>query len=346
MKLPLTFLGGLLIASHAFSQPPANTDSATLYLQKGLEQKKDGRRLESFKSFEKAALYDATNKQIVAELASANYDLRRYHQAKENYKKLVELGESSPATYRQLLQLSFNMRQPDDVVLYATKLKQVEPSEKVSYYLGKVEYDRENYGEALRHLENAAKEDPKNGEVPYMVARAYADMQNYKQSLPYFHKAIDLDTSKASWVYELSLIYYAMQDDKNALKYMLEAGKRGYKKDNDYNENLGIAYLNAGELDQGVAILNEILKKRPSDMNLLNMIAEAFYYKGKYQEAINYWDQVLTYDKQNAAALYMIGMSYQKKGEKEKGQYLCDKAIQMDPSLSSLKQKKQMPGGL
>jgi hypothetical protein len=42
----------------------------------------------------------------------------------------------------------------------------------------------------------------------------------------------------------------------------------------------------------------------------------------------------------------MIGLSYQKKGEKEKGQQMCDKAIQMDPSLKNLKEEKKMPGGM
>jgi hypothetical protein len=49
-------------------------------------------------------------------------------------------------------------------------------------------------------------------------------------------------------------------------------------------------------------------------------------------------------DEKNASALYMIGMSFQKKGETEKGRMLCDKAIEMDPSLQSLKQKKSLPG--
>jgi hypothetical protein len=40
----------------------------------------------------------------------------------------------------------------------------------------------------------------------------------------------------------------------------------------------------------------------------------------------------------------MIGMSFQKKGDTNKGQQLCDKAIEMDPGLSSLRQKKQMVG--
>jgi tetratricopeptide (TPR) repeat protein len=102
--------------------------------------------------------------------------------------------------------------------------------------------------------------------------------------------------------------------------------------------------LNVGDLDNGVTIMKEILKRKPSDLNILNMVAEGYYDKGKYQDAIDYWDKILEYDKQNASALYMIGMSFQKKGEKEKGQQLCDKAIAMDPSLGNLRQKKMMMG--
>jgi len=89
------------------------------------------------------------------------------------------------------------------------------------------------------------------------------------------------------------------------------------------------------------------LKRKPSDMNILTMVAEAYYYKGKFDQAITYWDKVLEYDNSNASSLYMIGMSYQKKGGKEnaeKGIALCDKAIEMDPTLATYKQKKMMAG--
>ena len=320
------------------------TDSADYYFQKGIMEKKNGRRLESLKNFEKSEKYDANNKQLQAELASAYMDLRRYNQARESFKRLVALGDESPATYKQLMTLSYQLKQQDDVITYASKLKQVDPSEKVNYYIGRTQYDQDNYGEAIKHLSEAAKEDPTNAEVPYLIAHSYADMMNYKLAIPYFQQAISLDNTKSYWIYELGLICYAMHDDKNALKYILEAGEKGYKKDNDYLENLGIAYLNVGKLEEGVGILGEILKRKPSDMNILNMVAEAYYAKAKWQLAIDYWDQVLYYDKTNYSALYMIGLSYQKKGEKEKGIALCDKAIEMDPSLSSLKQKKQIAG--
>jgi tetratricopeptide (TPR) repeat protein len=205
----------------------------------------------------------------------------------------------------------------------------------------------DNYGDAIKYLGRAEAEEPTNADIPYMIAHSYSDMMNYKLAVPYFKKAIALDSTKNYWLYELGLIYYAMNDDKNSLKYIIEAGDKGYKKDNDYLENLGIAYLNVGDLDKGVEMLNEILKKRPSDMNILNMVAEAYYYKGKFDSAIEYWDKVLEYDKESYTSLYMIGMAYQKKGGKEnneKGIALCDRAIELDPTLASLKQKKMAMG--
>jgi len=352
MLRPIQSICLLMVMAPAFSQTSFNQinvgpDSSEFFLQKGIQEKQNGRRLESLKYFEKAISYDANNKAVTAELASAYLDLRKYGQARTTFIKLEQLGETSAANIKQIMNLSFQLKKHEDVIAYALKLKKADPSEKIAYLLGKVNYDQENYGEAIKYLNEAAKEDPTNAEVPYMIAHSYADMMNYKLAVPFFQKAIELKPDKAYWIYELGLICYAMHDDKNSLKYILEAGEKGLKKDNEYLENLGIAYLNVGDLDAGVKILNEILIKRPSDMNLLNMIAEAYYYKGKYDLAIDYWDKILEYDKKDFSALYMIGMAYQKKGGKEnteKGTRLCDTAIQMDPSLSSLRQKKMMAG--
>ena len=322
----------------------AQSDSSQFFLQKGLEEKGKGRMMESYKAFDKAYAYNKSDKQVVEELAKTLFDLRRYAQAREKYMELEKMGAPSATTLKQLMTISFNIRQFDDAVKYAKALKVANPSEKVAYFIGKAYYDQENYGQALKFLADAAKEDEKNAEVPYMVARSYADMMNFKQAIPHFQKALELQPANNRWMYEMALIYYAMHDDKNSLKYMLEAGEKGYKRDNEYLENLGIAYLNAGETDKGLTIMKEILERRPSDMNVLNMIAEACYDAKKYDDAINYWDEILRLDKESASALYMIGMSYQQKGEKGKGMALCDKAIQMDPSLARNKQKISMPG--
>ena len=332
----------MAISTLSYSQ----SDSATVFLQKGIEEKSKGRRMESLRHFEKAFGYNAKDKQVVSELAAAYLDLRRYPQAREKFQLLEKMGDQSDSTYRQLMLLSFNMRQFDDAIKYASLLKKVRPAEQTAYYLGRSFYEKEDLGNAIKYLDIAAKENPSNADIPYTVARAYADMFNFKKSVDYFQKALAINPGQARWLYEMALIYYAIPDEQNSLKYMLEAGEKGYKKDNEYVQNLATAYMNAGKHQEKITMLKEILQRRPSDINILNMLAEAYYDSKQYDEAISHFDQILAIDTKNAEALYMIGMSFQKKGDKQKGQALCDKAIEMDPSLQSLKQKKQMPGGM
>lgn len=318
----------------------AQADSAAHFLQKGMDEKAKGRRLEALRAFEKAAHYKKDDKQITSELAAAYLDQRRYSQAKTSFQQLEKLGDQTDSTYRQLMLLSFNLRQFDDAIKYASLLKKVRPAEQTAWYLGKSFYEKEDLGNAIKYLDIAAKENPASAEIPYTVARAYADMMNYKAAIPYFHKAIELNPTQPRWIYEMALIYYAIPDEQNSLKYMLEAGEKGYKKDNEYLQNLATAYANAGKPAEAISMLKEILEKRPTDINIITMLAESCYDAKKYDEAIDYFDKLLQIDNKNAEALYMIGMSFQKKGDKPKGQALCDKAIQMDPSLSSLKQQK------
>lgn len=205
---------------------------------------------------------------------------------------------------------------------------------------GRQQYQDENYAEALKSFNKAASEEPDNPQVPYLTARTYLDMSNYRQAAAYLEKAIAMDSSRSNWIYECGLIYYAIPDYKKSLRYLILAGDKGYKKTNDYLENLGSGYINVNEYEKGLEILKEVLKKKPSDPELLYQIAQAYFKSGKFQQAIDHWDQVLTIDKNNAEVLYMIGLSYQKAGDKQKGQQLCDKAIEMDPSLRSKREKR------
>ena len=175
MIRPTLYLVCMLSCVLAFSQTPvtttsvSNPDSSAFYLQKGLQEKQTGRRMEAFKNFEKAYKHDNSNKTVVSELAGSYYDLRKYPQAKDTYKRLEELGDQSPATYKQLMNLSFNLKHDDDVILYANKLKKVAPAEQISFYIGKIHYQQENYGQAIEYLNAAIKEDERNAEAPYMI---------------------------------------------------------------------------------------------------------------------------------------------------------------------------------
>src|ERR1051326_4885557 len=97
----------IAIASVSFAQ----ADSSNFYLQKAQEEKAKGRKLEVVKNLEKAYNFNQKNQKVVTELANAYVDIRMLAKAREKFVQAESLGDHSAATYKQLMDLNFNMRQ-------------------------------------------------------------------------------------------------------------------------------------------------------------------------------------------------------------------------------------------
>ena len=324
----------------------AQTDSSEFYLKKGIAEKDARRFREAEKNFAKAANFSPNDAKVQIGWGQALLEQKRYMEAREKYKAAYAIDAKNPEVIEQLATISLNTRQWADAVAYAKKMQEAKIGNSSNYIIAKSFYEQGNYGECLKYCEQAFKEDPKRAETPYIAGRSLVEMSNYKKAAGCFEQAIERDSTKAGWMYEAGLVYYAVPDDKKAIYWFERAAAKGYNRSNDFIENLANAYLNTKNYDKGLGLLQEVLQRKPQDMELLDNIADAYYHTGKYDEAINHWDKVLALDKTKASALYMIGLSYQKKGEKEKGQQLCDKAIQMDPSLKNLKEERKMPGSI
>lgn len=324
----------------------SQSDSSAYYFNLGSKEKEAKRFREAEKNFIKANRVNPNNFNTIVELADVLVEQKRYSEARERYLDAEKLDASHPLVVENLANLSFNLRKYEDCIKYAGQMREMKIGKGAQFLIAKSYYELENYGEALKYCEAAFIEDPKNAEIPYIGGRCYMEMSNYRKSAGCYEQAIALDSTNAGWMYEAGLMYYAIPNDQKALYWIEKAGEKGYKKTNDYMENLASAYLNAGKSEQGIKILLEILQRKPDDQEVLYSIGESYYKLKKYDEAITYWDRAFGVDKKNASALYMIGMAYQKKGETEKGRAICDRAIQLDPSLAKLKEERKLPGGL
>ncbi len=322
----------------------AQSDSSDVLYKKGITEH-DARHYQvAYNYLQKAVELKPENGDAQMALGRAAVELRKFDIARNAFLKGLQLKGNDVNAVENVANLSFNLRKWNEAIEYAKKMQVLKSDKNANYILGKSYYELEDYGQAYKHLNAAFEEDPKNAEIPYLIGRGFIDMSNYRAAAPFMEQSIKLDTTNARRVYECALNFSAIPDEKNAIKYYLLAAQRGYKTDNDYYENLANSYLASGRAQEGIDLMKGLLEKKPADLVLLYNVAEAHYKIAKYTEAIEYWDRILIYDKTNARALYMIGLSYQKKGDTAKGQQLCDKAIEMDPSLASLKQKKQGMG--
>ncbi len=328
----------LLVLSCSLSAQ--NRDSSNIYLSKAIVAKQERRIQSAINLFEIAVKFDTTNIDALKAMGEYGMESRNFRQAVEAYSRWYHLEPNNEATFQQLANLYFNLGRHKDALEFTERWEKVHHEKPMHYIAGMCYYYLENYPFAINRLLHAAETDTTNANMYYTIGRSYLEMERYKQAIPYYKKAADLDTKNSRYAYEMAMVYYSIPDDKNAIAMFELAAQRGWAQNADYFESLAYCYMNVRNFEKAAEMLQKSLEKRPYSVSVTYALAEAQYKGGKFQDAIDNWDKVLQLDTKNARSLYMIGMCYQKMGQKDKGMALCDKAIEMDPSLSSLKQKK------
>ncbi len=318
-----------------------NTDSAGFYYDKGLQEQETKRYLVANEAFEKAIAFNPQHADAYLANGKVLLEMRKTDKAKNNFTKLHELQPGNKDAVKELTTLYFNYRQYDKAIEFARKCKDCEDADRI---IGMSYYQQEDYASAEKALLNALKKNPADAEATYTLARNYLDMEEYKKAVPWYEKAVNMKDGKAVWMYELGLLYYNNNDYKNAVSLLKKAAENGYEQKNDFNENLGYASLYSGDYEGGETLLLGILKRKPNNTVLLRDMSEIFYQQKQYDKSLEYCQKLMTIDEKDGKALYQAGLCFQKKGQKDRGQQMCDKAIEMDPSLANLRKKKEMMG--
>ena len=338
MKTIATLTIYLLAAGSLFSQV---NDSAKVYYQKGLDEKNAHHFLVASKYFDKAVQFDPKFTAAYLENGYANIEMRKTDIAKAHFFKVYELDPSNTEAMKQLTDLYYSYRQFQKAIELASKCKNCDNAKRV---IAMSNFQLEDYGNSVKGLTDVLAKNPADAEATYTLGRSYLEMEQYKQAIPYYSKAIQLDATKNVWMYELGLIYYNQNDFKNAAVFFGKAADAGYTQTNDFAENLGYAYIYSGEFEKGEKLLLGILAKKPGNKDILRDIAQAYYDHKMFDKSLEYCQKLMEMDSKDAKALYQAGLCFQKKGQKDKGQAMCDKAIEMDPSLASLRQKSMSAG--
>ena len=306
-----------------------------------MEEKKAGHFMVASKYFDNAIQFNPKMKEAYLQKGFTNLEMRKTDVAKGLFTKVYEMDPANQNAIKELMALCFDYRQFKKAIEFASKCTGCENAEKI---LALSNYHLEDYGAAIKGLTNVVAKNPNDAEANYTMGRSYLDMEQYKAAVPWYNKAVQLDATKNLWAYELGLLYYNLNDFKNAAVFFSKAAGSGYPEGNDFNENLGYAYLFSGDYEKGEKLLMSVLAKKPGNMDILRDIAEAFYSRKMYDKSLEYCQKLIEVDTKDAMALYQAGLCFQKKGQKEKGQGMCDKAIEMDPSLASMRQKSMTMG--
>ena len=339
MRTGFTFCLIILVAP-AFSQ---TQDSAHYFYQKGLEEKNARRWLVASKYFERSLSFDPKLTAAYIDRGYTNLEMRRMDPAMADFVKANELDPSNTAVIKELMNLYYGYHQYQKAIDFAKKCTSCTSLEKT---VALCYYSLEDYVNAEKLLLKLAPKNPADAEMQYTLGKCYMQMEMNGKAIPYFMKAVSLDSAKSTWLFELGLLYYATDNYKNAVSYFNRAVEQGFPASNAFNENLGYAYIYSGEFAKGEKILLDILAKKRGDKDILRDIAQIYYDRRLYDKSLEFCQRLMEMDMKDARALYQAGLCFQMKGDKERGQQMCDHAIELDPSLRGLKKKMETPGGL
>jgi tetratricopeptide (TPR) repeat protein len=338
MKYFILFLLMPLVTPAVFGQ----ADSADFYFKKGLEEKTARRFMVAAIQFDKAIKFNPKFTEAYLQNGYTNLDMRKTDAALGYFTKVNELEPANKTAIKELASLYYDYRQFQKAIQFASKCD-CENAERI---IAMSNYQLEEYGDAVTGLLKVVAKNPSDAEATYTLGRSYVDMEQYKAAVPYYTKAVNMDPNRNVWAYELGLLHYNLDDFKNAVIYFSKAAEEGYPKSSDFLENLGYAYIYTGAFDQGEKLLMDVYAKKPGNTNLLRDIAETFYKQKMYDKSLAYCQKLMELDMKDAKALYQAGLCFIKKGEKDRGQGMCNKAIEMDPSLAGMRQKNMSMGGL
>ncbi len=316
-------------------------DSSEFYFERAMAEKFANRGMVASKYFEKALDFNQTNPLIYMEAAHNFKEMHIPDKAKAYYIKAYELNPSNEKVISELLNLYYDFRQWDKAIEFAGKCANCFDKDKI---LGMCYYKKEDYVVAEKYLIKAATKDPSDAQVNYTLAKNYIDAELDAKAIPYLEKAVALSPEKPNWTYELAMLYSAIGNNRAAVvKYEL-AQKLGVVQNNDFTENYGYALLYSGNFVKGEEKIME-LYKRKGNKEILRELAITLYKYKQYDRCLDYCQKLIEVDPKDGKALYQAGLAFIKLGKKDKGQAMCEKAIELDPSLAGKKSAIGDQGG-
>lgn len=314
----------------------SSVDSAAYYLKQAISFKEGKRLFDADKSFQKAIQFNPSDNNIRVEYVNFLIGERKYFVASEQLQKMLQVNSNHPVALQRMLEVDFLLHRWNDVIAFGKKLLQMNKGERIKYMMGRAYYEEEDYGEAEKLLTEAVKESPTDLETITLLGKVYIELSEYRQAINAYNQALQLDPNNNKLIYEFGLLHYSLNKEREAVMYFEMAAEKGYKQDLDFTENLGMAYLSF-DTKKGVEILGKVLAKKPNNAEIMLQIAGAYYKRNDYQTAADTYYKIYEIDPTHSRALYMTGVSYIRKGDKNKGALLCEQAIVMDPKLSELK---------
>lgn len=166
------------------------------------------------------------------------------------------------------------------------------------------------------------------------VANCYLKQGEQRKALLYYNKALEISSSYTPALNNIGVLYYQQGQHQKAL-VAFERANTSSRFSKTPRLNLARIYLTYGLADQALPVISGLIKQVPNDNDLIVTLANVYFVKAEYQEALKTFfrlDQKLW---QSADVGLNVSYSLYKVGKKKDAANVFDKIDK--PKEASLK---------
>lgn len=215
-----------------------------------------------------------------------------------------------------------------------------------AYYLAAINEVQKGGAKSLQYATRAVQEAGEGVRIsPQSVlslenlAIIYRDIQGFESSaIEAFKKALKADPKNPLIYLEIAKIYFAQNNLKMAREY-LDAAKRIEENIQPVKLYDAIFTEAEGKDDEAKNILKSGLSLFPFDIDLNFHLGRINYKKQNFDEAILYFNQVLSVFPNHSNSLYLLALSFEKKGEYKKALEYLERVKFLNPDNPEINQK-------
>lgn len=291
-----------------FFKEQIKQDSSTIqnwYVLSDLYQEK-GDTLKAIDVYENMKKIFPDEMQIRAELGRLYLDSNDNQAAFHEFK---EIQNKSPENSAGWLWQGINLIQMDSLdaaVKDLQKALELSPNNPLgNYYLGILYIQKERPGEAIPHLKNALVFNSNWIPALMSLANSYESIEQYSIADSLYQKILEIEP-----------------DNATAL--------------NNYGYSLSVRGI---QLDKALSMAKKAISINPENGSFLDTMGWILYKKGNYKEALDYLGKAFSKRQDSAEVADHLGDVYKKLGMEEKAKMSWEKALELEPNNSVIKNK-------
>lgn len=201
----------------------------------------------------------------------------------------------------------------------------------IIYNFGRLAAAKGDANKAIDYFKEAIDRKPMFVKAYNAIGEIYESLGDIGTAIKYYELAHNISPANAERLISLSKLYYKSGESEKAEVILKEAHSDVRDDVSTSGHLLGEMYLSKNENEKALEVLIKAHKKNPSDISIMQSLADAYRKVNKPEQAIETYNEIVKININNANAFYNMGKTYLEMGTKDKAIAAIKKAWELNP---------------